>query len=59
MPIIQALVKSGVIGAVLAWALIQNVRLTEELITIIKGNTIAIQSIKSDSCADFCREVAR
>lgn len=59
MPIIQALVKSGVIGAVLAWALIQNVRLTEQLITIIKNNTIAIEAIKSDSCSDFCREATR
>lgn len=59
MPIIEALIKSGVVGAVLAWALIQNVHLTEELIKIVKNNTVAIESIKSDSCRDFCREVSR
>lgn len=56
MPIMTALIRSGVLGAVLAWALLQNVRLTEKLFSIIENNTAALHSIKSESCAEMCRE---
>lgn len=54
MPILEALIKGGVIGAVLAWALLQNVRLTEKLFTVIENNTAAVSAF-----ANQCREAAR
>lgn len=38
----QALVKGGVIGAVLAWALLKDYRNTERMFEVIDKNTTAI-----------------
>lgn len=42
MPIWEALIKSGVLGAVLAWSLLWNMRNTERLFTTLEANTKAM-----------------
>ncbi len=51
-PIYAKLIESGVLGAVLAWALLANMRLTEKLFTVIENNTKALEMIKTDSCRE-------
>lgn len=55
--IINALVKAGVVGAVLAWSLIQNDKNTDRLFRVIENNTAALNSIKNESCRETCAEV--
>lgn len=42
LSILNTLVRSGVLGAVLAWMLVQNQRLTEKMFEVIENNTRAL-----------------
>ena len=57
-PILKELIKYGVLGPILAWALWMNSKTTERLFNVIENNTKALQLIKSDSCVEICREAA-
>ncbi len=53
LAIITTLIRSGVLGAVLAWSLLQNMRiterefaLTERVVKAIENNTSAVEEIK-------------
>ncbi len=58
-PIYSKLVKTGVLGAVLAWALWRESVTTAKLFTLIENNTTAFQLLRAESCIDICREVAK
>lgn len=58
LSVLNALVKAGVVGAVLGWALWENSRDKDRLFTVVENNTAALVLLKSNSCADICREAA-
>ncbi len=45
--IITTLIRSGVLGSVLAWALMQNMRMTERMFLLIENNTKALEKISN------------
>lgn len=47
MPIMEALVKSGVLGAILVWALMQNAKLTDRSFKVLENNTKALLYVES------------
>ncbi len=58
LSVLNALVKAGVVGAVLGWALWENSRDKDRLFKVVENNTAALMMIKSNSCADICREAS-
>lgn len=57
--VLEQLIKAGVLGIVLAWSLWENSRDKDRLIKALENVATAMESMKSASCADVCREANR